>query len=419
VASLASKIMERRPRSSEGLLKPPVRVFLMDLWSYSPHYDRYLYEGLKREHVDVKLGAVCPYQDPDYFAKNGIRNTPGLLDMVPKLGISNDSIRRLLMLLECCINMVALLVRFSISRPDIVHVQWIPMVRRVSLEIWFLKLVRAMGCKLVYTVHNLLPHDTGKDFVPVFRSIYHQMDALICHSAGAKDQLVREFSLDSDRVCVIPHGPLLHDGNPLSSEEAKSSLGVRAGEVLVLWQGFIRPYKGLDFLLESWRRIDADQAKARLVLAGSGTPEALQALREQILALGLQGSVILELRYLGDDELPVYFQAADIAVYPYKEVTTSGALMTAVAYGKAIVATKLSAFEELLGESSATLIEYGDVDGFAEALKRLIQNPDERERNARSVARVNDVTSWTVVANKTRSCYTALMESGKAASVGL
>jgi glycosyltransferase involved in cell wall biosynthesis len=418
MASFASEILEQQSRPSENALKSPISVFLMDLWSYSPHYDRYLYEGLKQGNIDVKLGSVCPYQDPGYFARNGVRNTPGLLDFVPKLRIRNDEIRRVLMLLECCINMIALLLRFFISRPDIVHVQWIPMIRRTPIEIWFLKLVKGMGSKLVYTVHNVLPHDTGKEFAPLFRSVYQEMDALICHSVGAKNQLVGEFSLDPARVCVIPHGPLPHDGKQLSSEEAKRVLGAPTDKVLVLWQGIVRPYKGLDFLLQAWRQIDATRMKACLLLAGSGSPEALQALREQVEALGLRESVVLDLRYLADDELPVYFQAADIAVYPYKEVTTSGALMTAVAYSKAIVATKLPAFQEVLSEvASAQLVAYGDVEGFATALKRLIDDRDQRARVASSVARLNALNSWNAIASKTRQCYSTLLRGKTTRSV--
>lgn len=419
MSTLVSELAQQQSRASEDVQASGIRVFLMDLWSYSPHYDRYLYEALRREDVDVRLGSVAPYQDPAYFRRNGIHTSPGLLDVVPSLRLSHDRLRRPLMLFECCINMLALLIRFLFSRPDIVHVQWVPLVRKLPVELWFLKLVRAMGSKLVYTVHNVLPHDTGNKFVPVFRSVYQQMDALICHTQGAKEQLVQEFSLDPDRVCVIPHGPLLHEVNQLNTAEAKRELGISDEEVLVLWQGIIRPYKGLDFLLEAWRKVVPVNARARLLLAGSGTPEAEQALRERVSALGLESSVSLHLRYLGDEELPVYFGAADIAVYPYKAVTTSGALMTAVAYGKAIVASNLPAFEEVLSqaETAPLLVEYGDVDAFAEVLKRLIDNPDERERAAHSTARLNDTNSWDAIAKKTRRCYATVLQAKKARTI--
>src|SRR5208283_4800264 len=172
--------------SDSNSSKAPIRVFLMDLWCYAPYYDRYLSESLTGENVEVTLGSVCPYQDPDYFARHGLCNDPGLIDLIPKMGISNDTSRRALMLTESCINMVALLARFWISKPDIVHVQWTPLVRKMPFEIWFMSFVKRMQIKLVYTVHNVLPHDTGKRFVPVFKQVYREMDALICHTDEAK-----------------------------------------------------------------------------------------------------------------------------------------------------------------------------------------------------------------------------------------
>src|ERR1700757_79022 len=73
-----------------------IRGFMMDLWCYTPHYDRHLCEALNHVGVQTILGAVSPYQDPQYFARSGLRNDPGFLDIVPKLGITKDSVRRAL-----------------------------------------------------------------------------------------------------------------------------------------------------------------------------------------------------------------------------------------------------------------------------------------------------------------------------------
>jgi len=389
-----------------------IKVFLMDLWCYVPYYDRYLCEGLARENIEVVLGSVCPYQDPKYFARNGLPNNPGLIDIIPKLGISNDTARRVLMLAESCINMAALLARFMISKPDIVHVQWIPLVRRFPFEIWFLRVVRKLGIKLVYTAHNVLPHDTGITLVPVFTNVYREMDAIICHTEAAKRRLIREFSVDPKRVTVIAHGPLLHDAKLRSVQASKAQLSVPENKVLVVWQGIVRSYKGLDFLLESWRKIDALRLNAHLLIAGTGDSGLLEAIKEQVRQLQLQESVRLDFSFIPDEMLSTYYQASDILVYPYREVTTSGALMTALAYGKPIVATALPAFTEVLhGGQTAFLVNYGDVDGLADALTRLIQDPKERERLARGIATTDKFeTSWTHIARQTRQLYAAVLQ---------
>lgn len=389
-----------------------IKVFLMDLWCYSPYYDRYLCEGLARENIGVTLGSVCPYQDPKYFSRNGLVNDPGLIDIIPKLGISNDTTRRVLMLVESCINMAALLARFTVSKPDIVHIQWIPLVKRLPFELWFLRVAKKLGIKLVYTAHNVLPHDTGIALVPIFKSVYREMDAIVCHTEEAKRRLIREFAVEPERVTVIAHGPLLHDAKLRSVQASKAQLSVPENKVLVVWQGIVRSYKGLDFLLESWRKVDARGLNAQLLIAGTGESGLLEGIKEQVVRLNLQEFVRLDFKFIPDKELPTYYQASDILVYPYKEVTTSGALMTALAYGKPIVATALPAFREVLQDGkTALLVNYGDVDGLAEALTKLIQDSKEREHLARRVATTDKFeNSWTHIARQTRQLYTTVLQ---------
>jgi glycosyltransferase involved in cell wall biosynthesis len=414
-----ASLPETANRVSEGCLDPstPFRVFIMDLWCYTPYYDRYLCEGLAGENVEPILGSVSPYQDPQYFRRNGLRNDPGFVDVVPKLRISNDNVRRVLMLAESCINMAALLVRFAVAKPEILHVQWTPLVRRLPFEIWFLRLVKRLKIKLVYTVHNVLPHDTAKRFAPVFRRLYQEMDGLICHTDEAKGRLVREFSVDPEHVWVIPHGPLLHDAKRSTVRESKRRLLLSEDEILVVWQGIVRSYKGLDFLLEAWSRVGADSLKTRLLIAGTGESRLLGEIKETVVRLNLHKSVRLDLRFILDEELPTYYQAADILVYPYREVTTSGALMTALALQKPIVATRLPAFEEVLRDrETAVLVKYGDVDALAGALTRLIQSPLERERLARATALSRRFdNSWASIARATRQCYSAVLNYGSCA----
>lgn len=390
----------------------PIKVFVMDLWCYTPQYDRYLCESLQNVNVIATLGSVCPYQDVEYFARHGLRNDPGLVDLVPKLQIQNDTVRRALMLIESCINMAVLAARFSVSKPDIIHVQWTPLARKVPFELWFLKFAKRLGIKLVYTVHNLLPHDSGTRFLSLFKRVYSEMDALICHTEEAKNGLIHEFSVDPQRIWVIPHGPLLHDLKRDSTQVAKSRLGFPADVPLVLWQGFIRPYKGLDFLLQAWHKITTQGLRAHLLIAGTGEHEMLESLQEDVTRLGLQASVRLDLRFVPDQELATYYQAADILTYPYRDVTTSGALMTALAYNKPIVATNLPGFREILrNNANALLVNYGDVDALSDSLAILIREPEERRRLAAGTTALSDFNKWDRIANETRQCYTAVLRT--------
>lgn len=389
-----------------------IRVFMMDLWCFVPYYEGYLCKSLQHANVDVTVGAITHHLDHGHFARQGLRNDPGLLDVVARLNIRNPHLRRILKLVEFAINSAALVVRFAVAPPDILHVQYVPLVGKgLPFEFWFMKFAKRRGIKIVHTVHDLLPHDTGDRLKHAYRPVYRLADALICHNQLARTRLIEEFGIEPERIWLVPHGPMFHDSRKVTQEEARARLGYPQGQTIVLWQGIVLPYKGIDFLLDAWRRIESSSLNARLIIAGGGEERWLQGVREKVRALGIEDSVSLELRFLSVEEVALYYQAADIVAYPYKAITTSGALMTGLSYRKPLVATDLPSFRELLRDGeNAALVEYGDVEGLAEILRRLIQNPDERNRLTAGLAATGAVSdSWAPIACETRKCYEAVL----------
>src|ERR1700737_4554717 len=85
-------------------------VFLLDLWCMIPFYERFLYESLRRAGVEVTLGCASYALDPSYFSSAGVTTRPGILDIVAKLRIRNPTIRRMLKLVEYCVNLLAIAV---------------------------------------------------------------------------------------------------------------------------------------------------------------------------------------------------------------------------------------------------------------------------------------------------------------------
>ncbi len=176
--------------------------------------------------------------------------------------------------------------------------------------------------------------------------------------------------------------------------------------MLVLWQGIISPYKGVDVLLQAWRQVEASVPNARLVVAGTGAPDLLGQLKEQARQLGLN-RVHLDFRFISSAELVAAYRAADVVVYPYLAITTSGALATGLALGKTIVASDLPVFRELLNDhGNALLVSPQDSEALARALIELAFDPALRERLA---ARIRDMNfgdqSWVSIAEKTLDVY--------------
>jgi glycosyltransferase involved in cell wall biosynthesis len=384
------------------------RVFMMDLWAIVPYYTAYLSKALLREGVNLQVGSITYYLDTKCFSSRGIKNDPGLVDIVGRFNLPR-LLRRVLKAVEAMINLGALVVRFSISAPEIVHVQYLPMLtQRIPLDFWFLEFCTRKGSRVVLTVHDLLPHDSADIHKRTFQKLYRMVDVIICHSDHIRTRLRGEFEVDEDKISVIPHGPFFYDIP--TGDVAQFFIEEEPTSVIVLWQGIIFPYKGIDLLLDAWRGVEKSGTAARLVIAGTGSPEILAAIQEQIAQLELK-RVTLQLRFISSEELVAVYRRADIVVYPYRAITTSGALATGLALGKTIVASDLTVFRELLtNEENALLVNPEKTEELAAVLIRLIGSAELREEFAAKIRAMNfGDASWISIAKKTMDTYESIL----------
>jgi glycosyltransferase involved in cell wall biosynthesis len=269
---------------------------------------------------------------------------------------------------------------------------------------------RKRGSKIVLTVHDLLPHDTGEAHKQAFRDLYRMVDGLICHSDNIRMRLGEEFAVPEEKVAVIPHGPFFYDLPATNSEQTLRSFNLEPGKLLVLWQGIIFPYKGIDLLLNAWQQVEANNDDAFLLIVGTGAPEFAEQIREQISRLDLN-RVQLHLRFISTEELVALYRAADIVVYPYRAITTSGALATGLALGKTIVASNLPVFRELLTDrQNALLVDPNNSAELAAALANLSSDSPLRSQLAANVLAMHfGDESWLSIANRTKNFYAAIL----------
>ena len=396
--------------SAQGQRKQTIRVYMMEMWSFIPYYVARLCASLSSESVEPILGSVRYHLDRNYFRNAGLEPDRGLLDGGGR--IKTSFLRRMVKSCEYLTNLFVLGIRLRASRTDILHVQFLPFLeRQMPFEIWFLKRIRRQGIRIVYTVHNVTRQDAPAKGIPLFRRAYSLADALICHGEEARSELVGDFGVPKEKIWVIPHGPLFEEPPKLSPQEARSTLGLSSDEPLVLSMGVISQYKGIPFLLDAWKRMQKLGVKAKLLIAGTGDPRVIAEIQAKVATEKLEGSVDLWLRFIPVEQLPLLYQAADILVYPYNAGTTSGALLTGMNYGKAIVATRLPFFQENLKDGeTALLVDHGNTEALVSSLQTLIERPEERDRIGSALLReASRGIGWQEIAKKTRECYEKVM----------
>jgi len=358
-----------------------LRVWLSDPLCFTPWYTAALARALASANVSLRLLSASVSREPEYFSHVSLSPDPGPFHFDNLANGWPSSLRRVLRCAAAISNSIALaktLENTPSKRPDIIHLQQLPLLNHnIGSDFELLAAARRCSIPVVHTVHNLLPHDTGNRLENIFGRLYRSVDHLICHSRDIADALEARFDIPSIFISVIPHGPLFEAPDPMNSSDARAALGLPQDRPIILWQGVMASYKGLDLLLQAWklgmpRWRSRSTAMPLLVIAGTGSLEVEAEV--QAAAAEHPDTLRADIHYIPTSRLPSYYQAADLLVYPYRSITTSGALLTGLCYRKPIIASDLPPFRDyLVPNENALLVPPGDLAALSSALEEAIE----------------------------------------------
>lgn len=388
-----------------------MHVRIVDPSAYTPPYDHALCAALARGGDDVTLvTSDFPYSDvprPDgYAVERGFYRYA--------IGPAGSRVRQITKLPQHPYDMWRL-ARAS-RTADVVHFQWLPL-QAVDLRLLGPRSPLPWRAPLVLTAHDVLPREAAPGQREAQQRLYARMDAVIVHSQHGRDRLVEDLDVPATKVHVIPHGAFTHltevDPAPLPVELRAPSLAPSpaAGEPtadaptrrpVVLLFGLLRPYKGLDVLLEAWRAL-ADDGDPGADLWVVGLPKYdVSALRN-----AAPPSVRFVERFVSDAETAAIFRRADVVVLPYREIDQSGVLFTGLAFGRALVLSDVGGFSEVARDGAAVMVPAGDVAALAGTLRSLLDDPSRRIALADQAADLaTGPYSWDAIAAAHRKVYT-------------
>lgn len=202
--------------------------------------------------------------------------------------------------------------------------------------------------RVVWTVHNKCNHERRYEDLDnwVSRRVFGMADAVQVWDENTKRELADYLNVSTEKIVAIPHGnylPLYPPEDRPSKEKARSTLGLPQDERVFLYFGMIRPYKQVPELLDVWTDIDPNDA--HLVIAGNPKYDYLaDAIQDRACE---RDDVTTDLRYVPDDEVPTYFSACDVAVFPYEHIFSSGSVVLAMSMGQVFVAPEMGAIPSL------------------------------------------------------------------------
>lgn len=264
-------------------------------------------------------------------------------------------------------------VLWQVKEPVIFHVHWLKLA---IIDNFFLGLLkRKRGISIVFTVHNLLPHERMPFDRFFYKKIYRKMDCLIFHTTqNQKDfdhlfpdiQLVRSivphYSYD-----VVPEIPAVRD------------------KVRFLFFGAIRPYKGLPIMLEALSKL-SDEYNWDVTIAGKVETSIDELKLMSQSDLRLKGKVLWNTGWIEEEELDQLFRQAHVVILPYLRIDNSGLVHLAMSYGKTVVVPKIGAFLDLIEDGiNGYFFQAGSPESLKAVLEQVVTESAFQEVGARAI----------------------------------
>jgi glycosyltransferase involved in cell wall biosynthesis len=210
------------------------------------------------------------------------------------------------------------------------------------------------GAKIIHTLHNLQNH--GGLWLGLERVVYgfflRNCTQIRVYSEETRKTAIRRFKLKPERIKVIQDLPYhLYYENKIGKSENRKRLNLNEKDFVYLFFGELKPYKGLDNLLKMYAEIA--QPNDRLIIAGkSYDPAYFTTIKQMADAIP---SVTLYHRFIEDNEVQVFFNAADVVVLPFVRIDHSGSVDLAMSFQKPVVTLQTPAMMKLLGHQSELL----------------------------------------------------------------
>jgi D-inositol-3-phosphate glycosyltransferase len=272
------------------------------------------------------------------------------------------------------------LIRYAMTTESrIFHIQWLNkflFFDRIILNLFY----KMCGKKLIFTAHNVdqRERDEGNSLYNriTLKAMYHIYDHVIVHTPRMRDQLIQWFDVKPEKVSVVAYG--INNMVPKTGMEqriARELLGLAPESKVLLFFGFIAPYKGLDILLSAMPFVRERIRGVKLVVAGNiknrGANPYWRHLEEIIRENDLDEHLKLDVRFIEDEDIERYFAAADVLILPYRYIFQSGILFLSLNYGLPVIAADVGSLKDFVEEGKTGFVCVPDDP---EALSECIVN---------------------------------------------
>lgn len=298
------------------------------------------------------------------------------------------------------------------EKPDILHIQWLKLHSFESVFYRWIK--KKFNVRIVFTAHNILPHDTGNKFFKTYDKFYKWIDAIIVHCSNTKNEICKDFSVKEEKIHIVRHG-ILHfksDGEGEKTEERAFVAKYRISDDVMVFSsmGTQSYYKGTDVLIDCWMQCPelCNNPKYALVIAGDCQDLNLQKAIQV-------SNIYIENGLLTDDKFNGIMRRTDVLVLPYRQISQSGVSMLAIDYKIPILVTDVGGLAEpLLIANIGWKIDKCSFELLKGKLLEIISNPEKarslKYKNDEQWNKVQRAFSWEKIGVQTSDLYSLLTD---------
>ena len=361
-------------------------------WGGICHYTYSLAQALARRGLKPCVVTASPYELESFSID---------FDLVTRLdpnGAYTANLRALIGVLR------------RIPRP-LLHVQATLSARRDWAP---LLMMRTLGHPYILTAHNVLPHDRPErealGMTLAHNLIYRNANAIIVHGEAIRSELLDTFPLEPSRVVEIPMGDyaFTRSSTVPDREHACRKLGLDPTDTISLAFGAMRPYKGLDHLVDAFPQVKQQTGNAHLLVVGKPVGVTKEELLSRAHAAGIQHCITVVDEYVPFQEIGTYFAASNIVVFPYEKVYQSAAIQVAYAYEKPVIVTRVGALPDTVQDGvNGRIVPPHSNTQLAEAMIELLKmEPEALAAMGKKSGEIAAAShSWDAIAELTEQAY--------------